>query len=133
MRRRRQHRRKTPRRRRGGEEEEEEGIPKRKKIRQRGRQSEDEDEEEKGEEGESVREERGQENARPVAWRESRRSCTERESEGERASERRRKDANLTHLEEGVQATGQLGVTASVPTPLWQSPPKRQEAWTRKQ
>ena len=32
-------------------------------------------------------------------------------------------DAIPAHLEEGVQVIGQLGVTACVSTPLWQSPP----------
>ena len=60
-------------------------------------------------------------NARPVVCGGRAGEVAQRESEGERASERRRKDANLTHLEEGVQVMGQLGVTACVSTPLWQS------------
>ena len=40
---------------------------------------------------------------------------------GER--EREARDAIPAHLEEGVQVIGQLGVTACVSTPLWQSPP----------
>ena len=55
-------------------------------------------------------------------------SCAESESETRararaRARARGRKDANPAHLEEGVQMIGQLGVTACVSTPLWQSPP----------
>ena len=34
-----------------------------------------------------------------------------------------RKDAIPARLEDGVQVIGQLGVTACVSTPLWQSPP----------
>ena len=64
-------------------------------------------------------------NARACVRRDSRMSCAERERdcESESESESGRKDANPAHLEEGVQVIGQLGVTACVSTPLWQSHP----------